>query len=463
MASVVRPIVVAAVAFSSLQAQRTPSTLTAADITSRTDSVMRAAEQRGYSGAVLVAKNGTPIIRRGYGLADRAAKIPFSPQTVVQIGSNTKDFTAVAILQLSERGALSLRDSLGKFFPDVPADKRAITLQMLMNHMAGFPLGLGGDFEAVGRDALIEHAMHAPLQSQPGERERYSNMGFSLLAAIVERLTGQTYDEYVRDHILTPLGLKRTGFLLPRFAPRDVAHGYAADDDRGTLLSKPHAPDGPYWNLRGNGGMLSTVGDMLAFYHGLYDGETLLRPATREMRFPRAEPTILAGSDLVNYFMYEREPREGLEIILASTNADVPAPQVQRQLAAALGVGPGPRRVATTTPTTAAVFPDTPAGRTISEYFRAFNSADTAVVHRVLSERFVPNPDDPRTIEQRLAAYSSMRSRLGPLTLLSVDFSNIESIEVRARSDNEGEVAFTFAVESAAPYRIRSIRVMVGH
>ena len=98
-------------------------------------------------------------------------------------------------------------------------------------------------------------------------------------------MTGATYDQYIQRAILTPLGLHRTGFLLPRFAPRDLAHGYRAGGaDNGTMLAKPHADDGPYWNLRGNGGMLSTVGEMHAFYKELFEGTKLMTPATRALR-----------------------------------------------------------------------------------------------------------------------------------------------------------------------------------
>src|SRR5207237_707820 len=192
------------------------------------------------------------------------------PASVVQIGSNTKDLTLVALLQFAERGLLDLDDTLGTFFIGAPADKRGITLRQIIRHRAGFPLALGGDFEASSREQLVERAMRAPLLFTPGSQERYSNPGYALLAAIIEQKSGQTYDEYVRDHILAPLGLHDTGFLLPRFDTTRLAHGYARDRDMGTMLAKPHAADGPYWNLRGNGGMLSTGHDMAALSKALF-------------------------------------------------------------------------------------------------------------------------------------------------------------------------------------------------
>ena len=217
----------------------------AQDLGARADSVMRAAERAGFSGVVRIARNGTTILEKGYGLANRAERIPFTPATVVQIGSNTKDFTVVAVLQLQERGRLNVKNPIGTYFPSAPPDKRGITIWQLVTHTAGLPDLLGGDFDPVSRSQIIENAMRARLLSAPGSGERYSNLGYSLLAAIIEQVTGQTYDAYMRDNIFIPLGLTRTGFLMPGFGPRDLAHGYLADGtDAGTMLAKPHAPDG---------------------------------------------------------------------------------------------------------------------------------------------------------------------------------------------------------------------------
>ena len=188
----------------------------AQDVATKLDSTMKVAERAGFSGVVRVERDGKVLLDKGYGFANRSARIPFTHETVVQIGSNTKDFTAVAILQLQAAGKLSMSDTLGKYFPAAPADKKGITIRQLMNHRAGFPLGIGGDFDAFNRSILVDSAMRTPLLFQPGSRESYSNTGFSLLAAIIEQVTGKTYDVYIRDAITAPLGMRRTGFLLPK-------------------------------------------------------------------------------------------------------------------------------------------------------------------------------------------------------------------------------------------------------
>jgi CubicO group peptidase (beta-lactamase class C family) len=211
----------------------------------RLDSALRALEAKGFSGVIRIDKDGATILKKGYGLANREASA-FDPSTVVQIGSNTKDFTMVALLQLQERGRIDMRDSLSKYFPNAPADKRNITLAQLANHRAGFPIGLGGDFEPLSREQFLDAAFKRPLMFAPGAREQYSNTGYALLAAVIEKVSGATYDEYLRDNILKPLGLKNTGLRFPSCDPKRLAHVYRDNQDQGTMMSKPHAADGPY-------------------------------------------------------------------------------------------------------------------------------------------------------------------------------------------------------------------------
>ena len=304
---------------------------------SRADSILRAAESRGFSGVVRVDTGGETVLRKGYGLANRESRIAFTPGTVVEIGSATKDFTVVSILQLHERGRLNLRDSIGKFFAGAPADKRAITITQLITHRAGFPLRLGSPFDTLTRRGLVDSAMRTVLLFPSGSRESYSNVGYGLLAAIIEQVSGMSYDAYVNENVLRPLGLAHTGLLLPSFDPRTVARQYEPDGtDAGTVLTKPHADDGPYWNLRGSGGMLSTVDDMHAFYHTLFATEKLLKPETRRLRFNPDEATRAGGMDGPSFFLYQRDPRTGSEIIVASTSPS--APTISRELGRLLGL-----------------------------------------------------------------------------------------------------------------------------
>jgi CubicO group peptidase (beta-lactamase class C family) len=428
----------------------------------RLDSAMRAAEARGFSGVVRVQRDGTVLLEQGYGLANRAEKIPFTPATVVQIGSNTKDFTALAILQLQAAGRLSLRDTLGRYFPAAPADKRGITLRQLMDHRAGFPGAMGGDFERVSRQALIDSAMHHPLLFPPGSRESYSNTGYALLAAIIEQISGRSYDAYIHETILAPLGLKRTGFLLPRFAARELAHGYlAGGTDNGTMLAKPHASDGPYWNLRGNGGMLSTVGDMHAFYMALFESDRLLTRAARGDRFPPDEPIGLAGSDGVNFFIYEREPQSRTELIIASTNAAQQAPAIRRALRAVLGLpapGMGGEEIARRP---GGKLAPAPIEAVLRELVATINTGDSAVVRRFVVDRFAADPRSP-PLEERVERISGLRGRLGALTVQRIETFDQGSAEITLETAVQGPAVIRVEVDRAAPYRIHRLQIQVS-
>lgn len=434
------------------------------------DSALAQAESEGFSGVALVEKDGQIVLKKGYGMANRAKAIPMSPSTVVQIGSNTKDFTAVAILQLVERDRLKLNDSIGKFLLNVPSDKRGVTIVDLLKHRAGFPQHLGADFDAVTREQMIRNALGAPLLFPPGQGRSYSNVGYSLLGAIIEQLSGKSYDQYVHDEILEPAGLKETGFLLPRFDSMRVAHGYRGDEDRGTMLAKPHASDGPYWNLRANGGMLSTVDDMHRFYKVLA-GEKLLKAATRDVMFTPNTPVVLAGSDMVNFFLYNREPQAGVTMILASNSTGLNAPRARDRLAPHLGLrgggaqreivtqGPGERRTASPTKAALMDLPNTPAGNTVRAFLRAYNSGDLTAMRDFIRESVIQATGDKRTLDERLSGHQRIRKDLGTLDLLGVESAAAERIVTRLAAAKGDTVTMIFDIESQPPHRIRGIRV----
>lgn len=432
----------------------------------RLDSVMAAAQASGFSGVVRVERQGQVLLERGYGLANREAGIPFTAGTVVQIGSNTKDFTKVAILQLVEAGRIGLADPLSGFFPAAPADKGAITISQLLEHRAGFPLGLGPDAEQVTRQQLIDNAMRFKLLFAPGERNNYSNTGYALLAAIIEQVSGTSYDQYVRGNILVPIGLRSTGFHLPGFDEMRLARGYSAGGrDEGTLLSRPYAADGPFWNLRGNGGMLSTVGDMHLFYKALFETDKLLKPATRNSAFPADQPVMLAGSDLVSFFLYNREPADGVEIIIASNSAEHKAPQVHRLLAGALGMRLGDRELAGpaggSVPQRSGV-PASPELHAIADdVVGALNSGPGERLRRMVEARFASGPGEP-TVDQRLERLGGVNANVGAIEILGVTVGENGSLQIHVRTASEGAAMIMLDIEPSPPHRIRRLGLMVG-
>ena len=169
------------------------------ELAERLDDQMKKLEAGGFSGVLLVAKDGGVILAKGYGMADRDKKIRATADTVMCVGSITKQFTGAAILKLETQGKLKVTDPITRYFKGVPDDKKGITLHQLLTHSAGFVAELGEDYQPIGRDDFIRLALKSELRSKPGERHRYSNVGYSLLGAIIEIVTGKSYERYAHD------------------------------------------------------------------------------------------------------------------------------------------------------------------------------------------------------------------------------------------------------------------------
>jgi CubicO group peptidase (beta-lactamase class C family) len=196
-----------------------------------------------FAGVVLVAKNGQPIFEKAYGASDKSSGKPNRIETKFNLASMNKMFTSVAIAQLAERGKLSFNDPIGKFFPDYPNKQAAakITIHHLLTHTSGLAdyfdkkeyqsakQAAGGRLK--GPKDYFPFFASDPLAFEPGEKWDYSNAGFNVLGAIIEQVSGQSYFDYVTEHIFKPAGMNNT----------DPSAGSSA------------------------GGALSTVGDLLKF------------------------------------------------------------------------------------------------------------------------------------------------------------------------------------------------------
>lgn len=241
---------------------------------------------KGAGGTVVTARDGQLVGCQGLGLADQGTGRAADCDTVYDLGSVTKSFTAAAVLKLEMSGALRVTDTIGTHLGAVPRDKSGITIHQLLTHTSGLPEGIGDDYDPVSRDAMVAQAMATPLESAPGRRYSYSNTGYSLLAAIIERASGVGYDEYLTRNLFQPAGMTRTGYALPDPRRGDVAVEYDEQGvSQGRPFDHPWAPDGqPYWHLRGNGGLLSTARDMYLWYRAL-DGESVLNAAAKTKMF----------------------------------------------------------------------------------------------------------------------------------------------------------------------------------
>jgi CubicO group peptidase (beta-lactamase class C family) len=229
------------------------------------------------SGAVLVAKDGVAIASKAAGIANKATGAPITLTTKFNLGSMNKMFTAVAIAQLAQAGSLSFNDTISKHLPDYPnkevADK--VTIHQLLTHTSGMGMYWNEKFMAQ-REKLLTVAAHLPLFASdpllftPGEKFQYSNSGYMVLGAIIEKISGQDYYSYVKEHIYKPASMTDTGFYKPGKETPNLAIGYSKMSPDGKSLEE--AQDNTNTReVRGGpaGGGYSTVEDLVKFHMAL--------------------------------------------------------------------------------------------------------------------------------------------------------------------------------------------------
>jgi CubicO group peptidase (beta-lactamase class C family) len=258
----------------------TPGEIVEGDLAKKLDLYLTRITPFGFSGALLTVKDGKVILNKGYGMAIRLENVPNTSETVFSTGSITKQFTAAGIMKLEMMGKLKTEDPITKYFKEVPEDKKAITLHNLLTHTSGVINFTGPDFEVAPRDETMRKILDAPLQFRPGEEFSYSNAGYSMLAAVIEKVSGQGYEEFMNKNIFTPAGMKFTGYRMPEWDKKVVAHWYGGEKDNGTPLEK----DYPYWHYLGNGGILSTTEDMYRWHQALL-GDNVLSAAVKKKMF----------------------------------------------------------------------------------------------------------------------------------------------------------------------------------
>jgi CubicO group peptidase (beta-lactamase class C family) len=337
------------------------------------DSLTRAG---AFSGSVLLAQNGSAFFRKAYGLASRTPDVPNGVQTKFNLGSINKMFTKIAIGQLAQRGKLRLDDTIDRWLPDYPREAASrITVAHLLEHRGGVADFFGEKYRTMDHTKLrsvsdwIPLFRDEPLHFAPGSQEEYSNGGYLLLGAIVEKVSGQDYYSYVREHLYKPAGMKDTDSYS--FDDHDsnralgyTRHGDSDDSLRANTFSMP-------WRGSPAGGGYSTVEDLLRFTEALVGGKLLddawtswalgapapgnggtdprRSPAggtkTAELRREHAGMGIAGGAPGINAAL---ELARGYEVIVLA-NLDPPAAEdVAQNIRGWLGIrpdGPGERRI----------------------------------------------------------------------------------------------------------------------
>jgi CubicO group peptidase (beta-lactamase class C family) len=239
----------------------------------------------GPGAAMIVVKDEKVIYRGASGLADMELGVPLTADNVFRIGSITKQFTAAGILLLEEQGKLKVSDDISTYLPDYPMQGHAITIEQLLTHTSGIfnYTNIPDYFDGVAirkdlsTDELIEVFANLPMNFAPGEAWNYSNSGYVLLGAIIERVSGQTYAEFMQTAIFDKLDLKHSYHGGPQIIP-NRAHGYGGAEgdyhNAGYLsMTQPH----------GAGALLSTVDDLSKWTNALFSGELLSKASVKKM------------------------------------------------------------------------------------------------------------------------------------------------------------------------------------
>ena len=252
----------------------TPSLGPAGDVQSYLDSL---AADNKLSGVVLVAKDGVTIASKAAGTANKATGTAIDLNTKFNLGSMNKMFTAVAIAQLAQAGKLAFTDTVGKHLPDYANKEVAekVTIHHLLTHTSGMGMYWNDKFRTQ-REKLLTVAAHLPLFAAdplafaPGEKFQYSNAGYMLLGAIIEKVSGQDYYSYVQEHIYNPAGMKNTGFYEPGKEIPNLAIGYSRMSPDGKPLEEAHDNNNTR-EIRGGpaGGGFSTAPDLVKFQQAL--------------------------------------------------------------------------------------------------------------------------------------------------------------------------------------------------
>jgi CubicO group peptidase (beta-lactamase class C family) len=233
-------------------------------------------------GTVLVAEKGKVVFAKGYGLADVEKNNPNTPDTRFMIGSITKQFTAMLVTQLVEKGNLELDNTISDFIPEFPRDiGDRITIEMLLCHSSGliFPEGIEKYYYATRKEEWLQEYLkqlsEEGLRFEPGKGYGYSNAGYFILGLIIEKVTGKSYEEVLNDQILKPLGMMQTGCDRKGLVVENRATSYAKLRDRYTTWNDETNSYDPAICGFAYGNLYSTVGDLFRFSRALSTNQLL--------------------------------------------------------------------------------------------------------------------------------------------------------------------------------------------
>ena len=255
---------------------------------SRMDQIVQSyVANRQFMGSVLVARGSQVLLSKGYGSANLEWEVPNSPNTKFRLGSITKQFTAASILALEERSKLNINDPVKKYVPDAPPTWEKITIFHVLTHTSGIPSFTSFvDYPKLEpfpttAEQLVARFRDKPLEFQSGEKWNYSNSGYVLLTYLIEKISGTSYEQFVRENIFAPLGMQDSGYDSNSAMIPHRASGYTRNNDKFENAGFIHMSV-----PQGAGALYSTTEDLLKWEQGLFGGKVLQAASLEKMTTP---------------------------------------------------------------------------------------------------------------------------------------------------------------------------------
>jgi CubicO group peptidase (beta-lactamase class C family) len=271
--------------------------------------------QHQFSGSVLIAKDGQVLLAKGYGLANWQTNTPNTPLTRFYLGSVTKQFTAMSILILQQEGKLNVHQPLCAYINPCPPPWQPVTIHEVLTHTSGIPELDTSQLLGASPAAWIASFNNAPLAFAPGSEFAYCSVCYQILAYVVQQVSGQPYEQFVQQHILTPLHMGESGFDSDYYYAQSIdANGYSSWQENAEQLGWGNI--GPQWSfLFGSGLLYSTVGDLYRWDQALYTN-ILANQQTRDEAFTSyTDSSLFAGSTYGYGWFITKSPVPGHRLI----------------------------------------------------------------------------------------------------------------------------------------------------
>ena len=403
-----------------------------------TDQFLKSESEKGFSGAVMIFENGKPSFQKGYGFTDAKQDIPIDENTLFDMGSITKTFTATAILKLEELRKLSTNDLISKYFKDIPKEKQGITIHHLLTNSSGLPGAIGHDYDASTTEDFLEKTWKSKLVFPVGEDYEYSNVGFSLLGMIIEKVSGDDYDSFLQKNIFQPAGMENTGYNTKGTEIQKVAHGInQKGEDWGNPKAKNWNGKSPFWHLKANGGLMTTSHDMGKWCEAILENK-ILKPATWEkqlngyvdegegtfygygiVEFQKGKHYGHNGGNGIFKADWHFFPEKKSAVFVVSNSANVPLFQVSNDLLDIMMTGELPRSMSLEMVDLKS-FPANETQKVANDFLKNIQSFNEENVGKFIYENFTKGIVEKNTKERLMKMFQQLENEFQGAELKSI-------------------------------------------